>query len=179
MWQYSSSGKVGGISGNVDMDLFDGSLDKLKGYTFEPTVTGPSISSTTSADDVRPEGGSKGIGDAAETEGFIDGNGLQKLKVNETDHCLAADMAGGDPFFLTPELDVKSGALGRVKMKVRAYDGPKEGRLHFVTKADGQWNEAEVIAFEVPGELEAAQRARDDGQARGPAEGFWSTARPH
>jgi lysozyme len=29
MWQYSSTGSVGGISGNVDLDRFDGTLDDL------------------------------------------------------------------------------------------------------------------------------------------------------
>ena len=314
LWQYSSSGKVSGISGNVDMDLFDGSLDALKGYTFGPTVTGPvmDIWAKTSAPDVRPEGASKGIGDAYEgdtftvdvfvknaagalntedyvrigywiespwlepvtytissdwpvkdgatfkvndsdsapdnppktgmptegqlnlyamgagetkrvrftlkavkyslgevdhpdlrawvwhvgnyygeqvgwsdpvetnkagkvlqtyvqhdvygkthwewngddamTEGWVAGNGLKSLIVNAVDHCLAADMAGQDPFFLSPELDVKAAALGGLSARVRAYGGPKEGRLYFVTKADGQWNESKAVAFEVPGD---------------------------
>ena len=30
-WQYSSTGKVSGISGNVDIDMYNGSLAELKG----------------------------------------------------------------------------------------------------------------------------------------------------
>jgi len=30
-WQYSSTGKVSGISGNVDLDIYNGTLAELRG----------------------------------------------------------------------------------------------------------------------------------------------------
>ena len=41
MWQYSSTGRVGGISGNVDTDLYNGSLDDLRN-AIAGTSTAPS-----------------------------------------------------------------------------------------------------------------------------------------
>jgi lysozyme len=35
-WQYTSSGSVPGVSGNVDLDYFNGSLDQLKKLTLPP-----------------------------------------------------------------------------------------------------------------------------------------------
>lgn len=41
IWQYSSTGKVPGISGNVDLNQFNGSVDDFKKYGSSRTVTMP------------------------------------------------------------------------------------------------------------------------------------------
>jgi lysozyme len=49
-WQYSQSGTVNGISGNVDMDYFNGSMDQLQAFAGSSATSQPDSGSATVTD---------------------------------------------------------------------------------------------------------------------------------
>ena len=102
-WQYSSTGSVGGISGNVDLDRFNGSLADLQAFARGETampdagvtnpdaaVHRPDASGTGGTGDVGGGGGSGGSGGSAGNPG----NG------NMVAGCSVAPQAGGGGFFI-------------------------------------------------------------------------------
>ncbi|MBI3658785.1 MAG: hypothetical protein HY232_20520 [Acidobacteria bacterium] len=64
MWQYSSTGRVPGVTGNVDMDKFNGSLDDLwyfasgPGMDPAPKWRAPALEESEPLDDLSQPGGS-------------------------------------------------------------------------------------------------------------------------
>jgi lysozyme len=53
-WQYSATGTVAGITGQVDMDRYFGTMDELNGFTIQPPV-GDDAGVTPDADTLTPE----------------------------------------------------------------------------------------------------------------------------
>jgi hypothetical protein len=61
-WQTSDTGSVSGIAGNVDTNLFNGELPKLKSLTLNgpPAPADPTSSMPASEDVAKPNDGSEG-----------------------------------------------------------------------------------------------------------------------
>jgi GH25 family lysozyme M1 (1,4-beta-N-acetylmuramidase) len=89
---------------------------------------------------------------AADTEGWGGGHSLAALAVNTTDHALALQMGGSDPYVKSGPALIDAAQKKGVKLRVRTFGGDKLSQLYFVTAADGAWNDAKAKRFIAPGD---------------------------
>ena len=89
-----------------------------------------------------------------ETEGWQKGNSVDSIKNNESAHCLAAHMTGGDPQLLGPTTSFDAGAYKGIRLRNRSHSGAVEARLYFKTQASGSFTEDKAKSLVLPGDGE-------------------------
>jgi lysozyme len=114
-WQYSDSGSVSGISGNVDMDRWNGTLAELKAFATASVI--PSDGGSTK----KEAGAPKEDGKTAQGDGSSAAADGQAGQVDQ------APWSGGDAYFL-PEAQTGQGG-GGCSCELAAGGAPARGPL--------------------------------------------------
>ena len=91
-------------------------------------------------------------GTEPETEGWAKVKAVSALKVNEKVAALAIQQGGKDPHVKGPVTSFSASKYKGVELRVRQYDGKKEGQLFWLTKDDGAWSESKSAHFLATGD---------------------------
>jgi len=86
-WQYADNGSVSGISGNVDMDKFNGSLNDLKAWANETTDAGAPPPADAGAKDASVTDSGASTGDGGTQTGSDAGGNLPTPDAGATNPC--------------------------------------------------------------------------------------------